>query len=124
MSKCIERWFENYAVCQALANPRGSVELTEFVQSIVHTESSGLLREHNDVIQMQDERIAVLRAEVDRLERERVERVQVHATEIKQLAAEQCTEVKEIYQKHWVEIRELHEQHSAEIKKVRSELDG
>ena len=118
MSKCIEQWFENYAVCQALANPRGSVELTEFVQSIVHTELS------NNVIQMQDERIDVLRAEVDRLERERVERVQVHATEIKQLAAEQCAEVKEIYQKHWVEIRELHEQHSAEIKKVRSELDG
>ncbi len=114
MSKCIERWFENYAVCQALANPRGSAELTEFVQSIVH----------NNVIQMQDERIAVLKAEVDRLERERVERVQVHAAEIKQLAAEQCAEVKEIYQKHWAEIRELHEQHSAEIKKVRSELDG
>ncbi len=93
MSKCIEQWFENYAMCQALANPRGSAELTEFVQSIVHTESS--------------KRIAVLRAEVDRLERERVERVQVHAAEMKQLAAEQCAEVKEIYQKHWAEMREL-----------------
>ena len=121
MKKCIEQWFENYAVCQALANPRGSVELTEFVQSIVHTESSALLREHNDVIQMQDERIAVLKAEVDRLESERLESVQGHTMEMKQLVAEQCAEVKAIYQRHCAEMKELHEQYSAEIKTLRSD---
>ena len=49
------------------------------MQGVVHDETASLMREHNAVIQMQDERIAVLKAEVDRLERERLERAQEHA---------------------------------------------
>ena len=120
----VENIICNLAMYQALANPRKSVELTEFVQGIVHDETASLMREHNEVIQMQDERIAVLKAEVDRLERERLERVQGHAVEMKQLAAEQCAEVKAIYQRHCAEMKELHEQHSAEIKTLRSELNS
>ena len=108
------------ALYQALANPRKSVELTEYVREIVQSETSTLMREHNNVIQMQDERIAVLKAEVDCLERERVEREHGHAMEMKKLVAEQCAEVKAIYQRHCAEMKELHEQHSAEIKTLRS----
>ena len=87
------------------------------------TASSSLMREHNAVIQMQDERIAVLKAEVvDRLERERLERAQEHAGEMKQLVAEQCAEVKEIYQQHCAEMKDLHEKHSAEIKTLIEQL--
>ena len=119
----IENIICNLALYQALANPRKSVELTEFVQGIVHDETASLMREHNEVIQMQDERIAVLKAEVDHLERERVERIQGHAVEMNQLVTEQCAEVKAIYQRHSAEMKELHEQHSAEIKTLRSELN-
>jgi uncharacterized small protein (DUF1192 family) len=108
----IENIICNLALYQALANPWKSVELTEFVQGIVHDETASLMREYNEVIQMQDERIAVLKAEVDRLERERMES-----------AVEQCAEVKAIYQRHCAEMKELHEQHSAEIKTLRSELN-
>ena len=117
----IEKIICNLALYQALANPRKSVELTEFVQGVVHDETASLMREHNAVIQMQDERIAVLKAEVDRLERERVERVHGHSVDVKQLAAEQCAEVKAIYQRHCSEMKELHDQHSAEIKRLRSD---
>ena len=120
----VENIICNLAMYQALANPRKSVELTEYMREIVQSETSTLMREHNEVIQMQDERIAVLKAEVDRLERERLERVQGHAVEMKQLAAEQCAEVKAIYQRHCAEMKELHEQHSAEIKTLRSELNS
>ena len=119
----VENIICNLALYQALANPRKSVELTEFVQGIVHDETASLMREHNEVIQMQDERIAVLKAEVDHLERERVERIQGHAVEMNQLVTEQCAEVKAIYQRHSTEMKELHEQHSAEIKALRSELN-
>ena len=115
----IEKIICNLALYQALANPRKSVELTEFVQGIVHDETASLMREHNEVIQM----LAVLKAEVDHLERERVERIQGHAVEMNQLVAEQCAQVKAIYQRHSAEMKELHEQHSAEIKTLRSELN-
>ena len=115
----IENIICNLALYQALANPRKSVELTEFVQGIVHDETASLMREHNEVIQM----LAVLKAEVDHLERERVERIQGHAVEMNQLVAEQCAEVKATYQRHSAEMKELHEQHSAEIKTLRSELN-
>ena len=115
----IEKIICNLALYQALANPRKSVELTEFVQGIVHDETASLMREHNEVIQM----LAVLKAEVDHLERERVERIQGHAVEMNQLVTEQCAEVKAIYQRHSTEMKELHEQHSAEIKTLRSELN-
>ena len=88
----------------------------------MHDETASLMREHNAVIQMQDERIAVLKAEVDRLERERLERAQEHAGEMKQLVAEQCAEVKEIYQQHCAEMKDLHEKHSAEIKTLIEQL--
>ena len=115
----VENIICNLALYQALANPRKSVELTEFVQGIVHDETASLMREHNEVIQM----LAVLKAEVDHLERERVERIQGHAVEMNQLVAEQCAEVKATYQRHSAEMKELHEQHSAEIKTLRSELN-
>ena len=117
----VENIICNLAMCQALANPRKSVALTEYMRDIVQSETSTLMREHNSVIEMQDERIAVLRAEVDRLERERVERVHGHSVDVKQLAAEQCAEVKAIYQRHCSEMKELHDQHSAEIKRLRSD---
>ena len=119
----VENIIFNLAMCQALANPRKSVELTEYMRELVQSETSTLMREHNGVIEMQDERIAVLRAEVDRLERDRVERVNMQCAEVKQLVAEQCAEVKAIYQRHCSEMKELHEQHSAEIKQLRSELN-
>jgi hypothetical protein len=108
----VENMICNLAMYQALADPRKSVELREFVQGIVHDETVSLIRERNEVIQMQDERIAVLRAEVDRLVCERLES-----------AVQQCAEVQAIYQQHCAEMKELHEQHSAEIKTLRRELN-
>ena len=67
---------------QALADPRRSQELMEFTKEIVHTETSSLLREHNDVIRMQQENITFLHAELKRAQAERMYAINAHAAEI------------------------------------------
>jgi hypothetical protein len=73
------------AMHQALANPKKSKELREFVQGIVHDETASLIREHNKIIQTQREQIALLDSQVDLFQRERMERINTHAAEITSL---------------------------------------
>ena len=60
-------------------------ELTEFVKDIVHTETSALMREHNDV---QRDEISMLQAEISRLQRERMDHINAHAAEVQALHGE------------------------------------
>ena len=76
---------DDFTIYQALADPKKSQELTEFVQDIVHNETSLLMREHNDVIQMQRNDIAYLRSEIDKLHRERMDNINSHAAEVQSL---------------------------------------
>ena len=55
------------------------------MQDIVHNETSLLMREHNDVIQMQRNDIAYLRSEIDKLHRERMDNINSHAAEVQSL---------------------------------------
>ena len=79
---------------QALADPRRSQELMEFTKEIVHTETSSLLREHNDVIRMQQENIAFLHAELKRAQAERMDAINAHAAEIQTLHGEYTHKLK------------------------------
>ena len=79
---------------QALADPRRSKELMEFTKKIVHTETSSLLREHNDVIRMQQENIAFLNAELKRAQAERMDAINTHAAEIQTLHSEYTQKLK------------------------------
>ena len=81
---------------QALADPRRSQELMEFTKEIVHTETSSLLREHNDVIRMQQENIAFLNAELKRAQTERMDAINAHAAEIQTLHSEYTQKLKSL----------------------------
>ena len=85
---------DNIAIYQALADPKKSKELTEFVQSIVNDETSSLMREHNDVIQMQRDEIASLHSEIKRLQRERMDNINAHAEEVQGLHKEYTIKIK------------------------------
>ena len=69
---------DDFAICQALADPRNSQELTEFMQDIAHKESSSL----NDTIKTLRDENTALHSEICRLQRERMENINAHAAEI------------------------------------------
>jgi ABC-type lipoprotein export system ATPase subunit len=73
---------DDFAICQALADPRNSKELTEFMQDIAHKESSSLMREHNEAIRTLCDENTGLHAEISRLQRERMENINAHAAEV------------------------------------------
>jgi hypothetical protein len=94
---CVCDVIDGVALCQALVDPRRSRELVEFTKDLVHSETSALMREHNDVIQMQQESIAFLGAELKRVQAERMDLINAHAIE-----------VLGIHKQHVAEIQALH----------------
>ena len=88
LDACLAHLTDSFVIYQALANPKKSQELTEFVKDIVHTETSALMREHNDVIQMQRDEISMLQTEISRLQRERMDHINAHAAEVQALHGE------------------------------------
>ena len=103
---------DNVAIYQALADPKKSHELTEFVQSVVHDETSSLMREHNDVIQMQRDEIASLRSEIDRLQRARMDNINAHAAEVQGLQRERINDIST----HAAEVQGLHVEYTIKLK--------
>ena len=115
-------FFDDFALNQALADPRKSTELREFVQDVFHSETTALLHEHNGVIQMQREQIAQQGDEIRRLRQE-------HATEISALNAAHAADMAarrleiqaldqkrmEAIDKHATDIVALHTGHASEI---------
>ena len=90
---------DKFALHQALADPKKSQELIEFVQDIVHNNnetSSLLMREHNDVIQMQRNDITALHSEIEKLQRERMENINAHAAEVQRLHGIHAAEVQDL----------------------------
>ena len=85
LDACLAHLTDSFVIYQALANPKKSQELTEFVKDIVHTETSALMREHNDV---QRDEISMLQAEISRLQRERMDHINAHAAEVQALHGE------------------------------------
>ena len=65
---------DNVVIHQALADPKKSRELTEFVQCIVRDKTSSLLRE-----------LASLHLEIKKLQRERIDNINAHAAEVQGL---------------------------------------
>ena len=72
-----------YSIRQALANPKTSQELTDFVKDIVHTETAAL----RHTLQMQ-------RDEISRLQRERMDTINAHAAEVQALHSEYTLKLK------------------------------
>ena len=110
---------DKFALHQALADPKKSQELIEFVQDIVHnnneTSSSLLMREHNDVIQMQRNDITALHSEIEKLQRERMENINAHAAEVQRLHGIHAAEVQRLRGIHAAEVQRLHGIHAAEV---------
>ena len=96
---CANDFVDSIALHQALADPRKSQELREFTKDIVHAETGALMREHNDVIRMQQESIAWLGAELRRAQAERMDAINAHAKEV----------------------LDMHKQHAADIQALHSE---
>lgn len=92
---CANDLLDCMSLRQALADPRRSQELMEFTKEIVHTETSSLLREHNDVIRMQQENIAFLNAELKRARAERMDAINAHAAEIQTLHGEYAQKLRQ-----------------------------
>ena len=97
------------AMQQALANPKKSQELTEFVEGIVHTETASLMREHNEIIETQRNEITLLNSQVDRLQQERMEKINAHAMEITSL-----------HSAHASVVQELHNEYTQKLKSART----
>ncbi len=76
---------DSFALHQALANPTQSQALTDFVQNIVRKETLALT---NKVLQTKRDEIAALRAEIRRLQCERMECINAHAAEVQALHGE------------------------------------
>ncbi len=101
---------DKFALHQALADPKKSQALTEFVQDIVHNNnetSSLLMREHNDVIQMQHNDITALHSEIEKLQRERMENINAHAAEVQRLHGIHAAEVQRLHGIHAAEVQDL-----------------
>ena len=96
---------DNIAIHQALANPRKSQELTEFVQELIHHETSSLMREHNDIIQTQHNRITFQDTEIQRLQCERVNTINSHATEIQSLHCSHAAEIQGLHREYCEKIK-------------------
>jgi hypothetical protein len=107
---------DNFAIHQALANPRKSQELTEFVQDLIHHETSSLMREHNDIIQTQHNRITFQDTQIERLQCERVNAINSHATEIQSIHGAHTAEIKSLHCSHAAEIQGLHMEYCEKIK--------
>jgi len=90
-------FFDDFALNQALADPRKSTELREFVQDVCHSETTALLHEHNGVIQMQREQIAQQGEEIGRLRREQMETIAKHAADIIALHAGHASEIQALH---------------------------
>ena len=86
LSSYVNHLSEDFAIHQVLgllANPGKSQELKEFVHDIFHNETCSLMREHNDVIQTQRDQIIFLNSKIEKVQRERMDIINAHASEIK-----------------------------------------
>jgi hypothetical protein len=96
----------NFAINQALANPRKSQELAEFVQEIVHNEISSLMREHNNITKTQHDQITSLNTAIEKLQRERMERINSHAAEIHGLHVTHAAEIQCLHRMYTEKLNE------------------
>jgi hypothetical protein len=110
LSAHIQHLTDNFAIRQALADPKKSQELTEFVQDIVHSETSLLMREHNDVIQMQRNEMTTLHSEIDRLQRVRMDSIHAHAAEVLRLHGAHAAEVQSLHSDYTLRLRDALQQ--------------
>jgi hypothetical protein len=112
-----EFFFGNIALEQALADPRKSPELREFMVEVYHSETTALLQEHNGVIQMQREQIVQRDEDIGRLHKEKMEMVARHASEIAALHKGRM----ETIDRHASEITALHAEHALEVRALHRE---
>jgi hypothetical protein len=116
ISTFINNLSDNFAIHQALTNPRKSQELTEFVQDLIQHETSSLIREHNDIIQTQHNRITCQDNQIDLLQCERVNAINSHAIEIQSLHSSHAAEIQRLHRSHAAEIQGLHVGYCEKIK--------
>ena len=102
-------YINDFAINQALANPRKSQELTTFVKDIVHNETSSLMHRHKDITQAQHDRITSQNAEIERLQREQTDRINAHAAEVHALHVAHAAEVQDLHRQYTEKLRTRNE---------------
>ena len=91
---------------QALADPRTLQELREFTKDVVHAETAVLMREHNEVIRMQQESIASLGAELRRTQAERMDVINAHAREVLDMHKQHAADIQALHSEYTLRLRQ------------------
>jgi len=107
MMGMVSDMLDDFLLHQALANPKKSTELRDFVQDVFHSEAQPLFREHNDAIQMRQNRIVELTEEVRRLQTTQLRMHADHAAEVQALHASYTNKLVEENSRHVTEIHAI-----------------
>jgi len=105
LSTFIDSMTDKLSLYQALSNPKKSQALTEFVKDVVRDETTSLMREHNEVIQMQREENSLLNKELTRLQAERITLINSHAADLKGLHASHADELYRLHGEYALKLR-------------------
>jgi len=115
MMSLVSDMLDDFLLYQALANPKKSTELRDFIQDVFHSEAQPLFREHNEAIQMQHSRILELTEEVQRLQATQLKMHAGHAAEVQALHAGHAAEVQALHASHAAEVQVLHASYTGKL---------
>ena len=104
-SAFIDSLTDKLALHQALSNPKKSQALNDFVKDVVRDETTSLMREHNEVIQMQREENSLLSKELVRMQAERITLINSHAADLKGLHASHADELYRLHGEYALKLR-------------------
>jgi hypothetical protein len=105
MMGVVSDMLDDLLLYQALENPKKSAELHDFIQDVFHSEAQQLFREHNEAIQMQQNRILQLTKEVQRLQTMQSRMHADHASEVQALHKSYTNKLLEENLRHATEVQ-------------------
>lgn len=108
MMSLVSDMLDDLLLYQALANPKKSTELRDFIQDVFHSETQPLFQEHNEAIQMQHGRILELTEEVQRLQAMQLKMHADHAAEVQALHASYTGKLVDEHSRHAAEVQALY----------------
>ena len=120
MMSVMSDMLDDHLLYQALSNPKKSTELRDFIQDVFHSEAQQLFKKHNEVIQIQQNRILQLTDEVQRLQTMQLRMHADHASEVKALHASYTNKLLEENSRHVTEVQTLYRN---SIEKLRNRVE-